>query len=446
MPEIHIKTLFLTILFGHIISLIIFSYNIYNRNTEGNKIKIFIYGILLELIATLFGYLEVKSHSNFLLLSSVLTHYFGIAFLVYSITYINKVKTSIQFKRLMIITFIAFVLYTCFINNVMYRVFLNGLFLSSLFLFLFYKTIFDSNQSRPQYVVGIIALFCVFANGNRAVQSIMGSELYMFQDNIVQIIWAISYLLITYFFPLLLLFSIQEQNLKLVKDLNNTKDIFFKVVAHDLKSPIIQMIQLAESVESNKEDLDKDIIIDFVREMRQSSERGFKVLENLMEWAKSQTEGIVFNPTTFSAKALIEENIALAQGKLDKKHITISTFHDDFESITADKHMLNTIVRNLLSNAIKFTYQNGNIFISFKQSPEEITFSIKDDGKGMTSKELDKLFKIESSFTTPGTNDETGTGIGLLLCKEFVNKHNGKIWAESELGKGSTFSFSIPVQ
>ena len=237
--------------------------------------------------------------------------------------------------------------------------------------------------------------------------------------------------------------SLNKKNKKL-NELNATKDKFFKIIAHDLKTPIGQMIQISDFIEKRYPKIPEDKLLKLLNAIKHSSVHGFKLLENLLEWSRSQTSIIEFKPENLVIHKLFEDNIELLKSSAAQKHIQLLNNVDKNIKVMADKNMINTIIRNLLSNAIKFTSQNGKVELFNRDTPGNTEFMVKDNGIGMTEDESLKLFKIESSSSKEGTNSEVGTGIGLILCKEFIDKHNGKIWVNSEVNKGSTFCFSIP--
>ena len=230
-----------------------------------------------------------------------------------------------------------------------------------------------------------------------------------------------------------------------LRQMNITKDKFFSIIAHDLKSPFNSIVGFSEVLvehinNKNYADINKyaDIIC-------QSSNRALNLLMNLMEWAQSQIGRIEFNPEYFEIEDFINETILLYADIAEKKSISITKILPHNTPIFADKAMISTVFRNLLSNAIKFTQTNGVIIISAEQKNKEFMISVCDSGIGMPPKRLDTLFRIDEIHSTLGTNMEKGTGLGLILCKEFVEKHGGKIWVDSNVGIGSTFNFTIPI-
>jgi len=234
-----------------------------------------------------------------------------------------------------------------------------------------------------------------------------------------------------------------KKNAEELRDLNATKDKFFSIIAHDLKSPFNSILGFSDLLINNFSDYDKDEIEKYLRTIESSSKQAFELLENLLVWARSQTGSIHYQPETIELKSIIHENINLLTNQAERKNIQIFSTITDEAFVNGDRNMINTILRNLLANAIKFTPQFGKIFVSLIPNDESYEISIKDNGIGIAEENIPKLFRIDSKFSTLGTEKEKGTGLGLILCKEFVEKHGGKIWARSELGKGSTFIFSL---
>lgn len=232
---------------------------------------------------------------------------------------------------------------------------------------------------------------------------------------------------------------------KELERLNAEKDKFFSIIAHDLKSPFNSIMgfssQLLESI--NQEE--NEVIEQYAKIILKSSERAMNLLMNLMEWSRSQTGRIEFSPEYFELVSLIKEASLLASDAASHKNIQLDIDGPSKVLIFADKHMMSTILRNLLSNAIKFTPNDGRIKISLKVDRKTVQISVADSGVGMSEELTKNIFKINQNISTKGTQNETGTGLGLLLCKDFVERHNGKIWVESEIEVGSVFHFSIPI-
>ena len=229
-----------------------------------------------------------------------------------------------------------------------------------------------------------------------------------------------------------------------LRELNATKDKFFSIIAHDLKNPFNAVIGYSNLLIEQVMEKDYEGIYNYATIIKDSSLRAMSLLNNLLIWARSQTGKMAFNPEYIELVPLIEEVLALLNDSAHQKTIAITTDLTHNVQVFADKEMICTVLRNLVSNALKFTHPGGKVTISVHLLEEGSVVEVSDNGMGIKKENIYKLFKIDESYSTRGTQNESGTGLGLLLCKEFVEKHGGKIWAESEVGKGSKFSFVIP--
>jgi PAS domain S-box-containing protein len=238
------------------------------------------------------------------------------------------------------------------------------------------------------------------------------------------------------------------QILKIAEDLkqiNDTKDKFVSIIAHDVRTPIIALIGYAEILADDIDELQKSEIKEFASSIVEISKQTIGLLTNLLEWSRLQTGRIEFHPAPLNAYSISENTIALLTSNAEQKNITIINKIDKESFIYADDNMMQSIFNNLITNAIKFTNRNGLITLTAKRLDDMIHFSVKDNGVGMDEDKSLMLFEVGKSFTTPGTTNEKGSGLGMILCKDFVKKHGGEIWVESISGKGSEFFFTIPV-
>jgi len=236
--------------------------------------------------------------------------------------------------------------------------------------------------------------------------------------------------------------KLNELNDQLI-ELNSTKDKLFSIIAHDLKNPFNTILGFAELLNIKYDKLTEDKKHKYIHVIYNSSKNIYNLLENLLQWARIQSNGIAFEPTTFNLKQVVEQNAALLNENIAKKNMTVEYENTDYYDVYADFNMINTVVRNLLSNSIKFTLENGKIVFSCSKNSKFVEFSITDNGIGMSKEEIEKLFRIDIQFSKSDSVGEEGSGIGLILCKDFIEKNWGKIWVESELDKGSTFHFTL---
>jgi PAS domain S-box-containing protein len=230
-----------------------------------------------------------------------------------------------------------------------------------------------------------------------------------------------------------------------LRTLNATKDKFFSIIAHDLKSPFNAILGFSNLLVNQVKENDYEDVEKYAEIIQQSSLRAIELLMNLMEWSRSQTGRMEFNPEFIEMDKLIRDIIDLLIDSANQKSINVHLNISPNIPVVADKAMISTVLRNLVSNAIKFTRQGGEIVVSAEQRQDGLMVYVKDNGVGIEKTDIAKLFRIDEIYSKPGTQREKGTGLGLILCKDFIEKHNGKIWLESEVGKGSTFYFSIPI-
>ncbi len=226
---------------------------------------------------------------------------------------------------------------------------------------------------------------------------------------------------------------------------NSTKDKFFSIIAHDLKNPFNDLIGFAQLLSMNAHKYDKDKLTQFSHIILDSSRRGYNLLENLLEWSRSQTGTLKFHPARIDIKKLVVETIETIEQQTKKKDINIENRLDGGIHLFIDQNMMKTVIRNLLTNSIKYSNANGNVRIDGNKDDNHYEMRIRDNGVGIKEKDIDKLFRIDQSYSTEGTANEKGTGLGLILSKEFVERNKGKIWVESEYGKGSTFFIRLPL-
>ena len=240
--------------------------------------------------------------------------------------------------------------------------------------------------------------------------------------------------------------KILESQKEQLIELNNTKDKFFSIISHDLKSPFNAILGFSNLLLKEYKSLNDDERVDIIQHVSTSAESAFKLLDNLLTWAKSQSGSIKYSPNTFDFNQSIAETVDDLQGQATEKEIQIFNEVAEHTEVFGDKNMLSMVLRNLISNALKFTNNGGEVRVGSEYCEGKMLVSVSDTGIGIAEENLARLFKISENVTTIGTNNEKGTGLGLILCKEFIEQHGGSIWAEREVGKGTTFYFSIPTK
>jgi signal transduction histidine kinase len=235
----------------------------------------------------------------------------------------------------------------------------------------------------------------------------------------------------------------KENEVNLLK-LNNDKDKFFSIISHDLRSPFNGMLGLLEILADDYSDYSDEERLNLIQASHASALKAFNLLSDLLEWARLQNNKVHIENETIDLREVLKKNITLYLRDAEKKDISIRNSISQNTNVTIDVNSLTTIVRNLLINAIKFTPNGGSIELNSKQMQNHIELSIKDTGVGMTPDTIDRLFRLDENFTMPGTNNEKGTGLGLIICNDLLTLNAWKMNIKSEPGHGTTFKILIP--
>lgn len=230
-----------------------------------------------------------------------------------------------------------------------------------------------------------------------------------------------------------------------LRESNISKDMLFSIIAHDLRAPFSALLGLSETVIHYIDDYSKEDLRDNMLKIHASSEAVYGLLENLLAWSRLQRGLLRYRPETIALAALADDLRALFLSQAEHKAVTLT--HDIPEGVTvyADKSMLETILRNLLSNAIKFTGPGGSVTVSAIPRESVVEIAVIDTGVGVSDEDIPRLFRVDTQYTQVGTQGEHGTGLGLNLCRELVEHHQGTIWVDSRQGHGSAFRFTLPI-
>lgn len=236
-----------------------------------------------------------------------------------------------------------------------------------------------------------------------------------------------------------------KENEQKLREANAAKDKFFSIIAHDLKNPFNVLSNFSENLKKNFDSMDTEKRRYYIDEMNKSVKSLLKLTENLLEWSRAQTGRLKFEPTEFDFYEIAFNNVYLMKKNAEAKNISLSTDIKPETYVYADYNMAMTVVRNLVSNAVKFTDENGEVRISSQSENGHLKVEISDTGIGIPKENIEKIFRIDENHTTKGTAKEEGTGLGLIVCKEFIERNGGSISVESEPEKGSTFKFTLPI-
>lgn len=240
--------------------------------------------------------------------------------------------------------------------------------------------------------------------------------------------------------------EIKKQETEL-KELNSQKDKFFSIIAHDLINPFHILLGISTTLIEEYDSMDDSTRLEHINLIRESSISGYQVLDNLLQWSRSRLKSLEAHPKNISITKIIEDEIRNARQSAESKNINLIILGDAGTNfiVNADSSMMHVVMRNLIANAIKFSKSGGTIEISNSKKENYVITRVNDNGIGITEDILVKLFRIDEQISTVGTEGESGSGLGLILCKEFVEKNNGEIWCESSTGTGSSFYVSLPA-
>jgi PAS domain S-box-containing protein len=232
---------------------------------------------------------------------------------------------------------------------------------------------------------------------------------------------------------------------KKLKEMNESKDKFFNIIAHDLKTPFAQITKLAELALSSYQQEKFDDLAIFLNYLEKSSRQGFALLNNLLTWARNQVNQSPFNLVSFNPEEIINEVMEECRITADQKEMKLISRMKSTKAVIADENMVKSILRNLINNAIKFSFRQGKVILSVEESQDRFNFCVRDFGTGIPESDQHKIFRLDSHHTCKGTENEQGNGLGLIICKEFAEKNNGTLSFKSKPGSGTCFCLSLPV-
>lgn len=445
------KTVFQLYFLGNFfVCILIFSYSFSYATVENRKIlKWFGYGKLLLTIGWIFLFLR-NIIPDFISINIANTIVFSACcYETIAILALLKSRSSKVYRlqiKITIITILIFNLATIFNATINTRVLIAALGLFAIYLppTITYFSEKGHNLFRIFYGLCYVAFEVLIII--RIIFNYLNPQKDFFSYTIFDSLYNIGLFLLSLISTVGFLLLVKEkQDLKIQKLLRD-RNQFFSIIAHDLRGPLGASVGLSEILAENIEDYSPEEAKEITEMLYQSNKNSYKLLENLLDWSQVQTGMMEYSPKRISLNTLIQENIELNQNAALNKNIILLFESIDFIEVEADKNMIDTIIRNLLTNAIKFTNKNGEIKVNLHRGPKNAVVSITDSGIGIPKDIKEKLFRTKGKITQRGTEDELGTGLGLLLCSEFVKKHKGEIWVESEFGKGSTFKFTLPLE
>lgn len=444
------KTVFLLYFWANLfICILIFSYSFSYATSDNKKIlKMFGYGKLLLTI----GWILIALRNiilDFISINIANTFIFSACcYETIAMLYILRIKSKSRYKLQIAITAITVLIFNTIIiigTSISTRILIVSIGIFAIYLppTIRYFAEKRHNFFRSFYVLCYAAFEILIII--RAIYIYNNPQKDFFSNSLFDSLYSISLFLLSLIGTVGFLLLVKERQDFKIRKLLNDKNQFFSIIAHDLRGPLGSSVGLAQLLNEEVEDYSREEIKEITEMLYESNKNSYKLLENLLDWARVQTGMIEFSPKKIVLNNLIQENVELNKLTALNKNIKLWFEASEPVEVNADKNMIDTIVRNLLTNAIKFTGKNGEIKVQLQRKNNMAEISITDNGIGIPDNVKEKLFKINRKATQKGTDNETGSGLGLLLCNEFIAKHQGEIIAESEPGKGSVFRFTLPL-
>ena len=447
MIDIDVKTLFIFSAAANIFIISLFATYIKVYKVKNPIINIFVLSRVLGIFFLIILSLRASLPSNLNIIINSTVYLFLVYYELYCISFIEREFNFKHFKRFLIIPLILSIISYFFItNSESYRIFIMALNVAIMYAFSSYLLLTEKGKTKIQYLTGYIFVIISLLILTRSFGALSINGVEMYSMSYVMVIPLIFFLILNLIFPLLLIFILKEKdNLKLL-ELNKSKDKFFSIIAHDLRGPLGGLQQIGELLWLNN--ITDEIREKLTKTLYQNSKNTFNLLDNLLKWANANAGLIISKPTNLNLHKIILTNIRLFQSQIKLKNLTLNCNFENDLFVYADSDMIDTVIRNLVSNAIKFTPNNGEIEIvlaKIDKTSNVCTIAIIDDGVGINKQSQLKVFEIDSTLSTLGTNKEKGTGLGLKLCKEFLTINNGDIWIESNVNNGTSVYISLPL-
>lgn len=452
--EMDIRTLFLMFAIGYLLTTLCLLVYVLVHKPKKPILNIFIVSRFLVTVSSiLFVLRSPTSHISYIVFSNLVIIY-TTCFEAYCILNANKSyngKKFLKFNLIPALLSIVFILFSIGDENA--RVIVLSVMFTLGFMTCGISLLVDKQKTKIQkvaagiyFILSALFLFRVII----AIQLNLGVYSgYGIQPILYTLFYFISFSWVV--IMLLILkeqdaIKIQNDNIRLV-DLNNKKDKLFSIIAHDLKNPIGGLSMLGQALTTHYDNMTEEPKEKLIKVISESSKKTYSLLDNLLQWSRSETGLLELNKTRLKLKEIMESNLSLMREGINSKNMEVKIDLNDTDSAFADYNMINTVIRNLLTNAIKFTPKNGTIHIYTTKNNDgtDIQLSIEDNGVGIPKDVCATLFDIDSRYTSRGTEDESGTGLGLKLCKEFIDKNDGRISIKSEVNLGSTFTIELPI-
>lgn len=459
MLAIDLKTLFLFLIIGNTFTIIFFFIYIFFYYSRVQKLNEYVIARVLQSITWVAYYLNYRDLDSITMGVTMIPLAFGVALEIYCLLTANQQFVKKKFLSLFSIATIFSIFYFWASDNVSLRVVIASSFLSIFYGYTWIDFSIRKNRSKMQRAAGWIGFLVSALFLNRAIHTLsLKIDLVVHSQLYFNVLAGIGLIIICFAWPLIFLLLNNEYDKRIIleKDTllsekneqlekyNTAKDKLFRILSHDLRSPLSSMISFLDLVMYEIKEENYANIEYYAKMISQSAQEGYELLDNLLNWTVLQSGKEIVTPQKIDIEKLTDHIISLFQISLETKKIQIIKNIEPELCVFADRLMIETVVRNLISNAIKFSHNNGSIKISAYKEENNVIIEIKDTGIGINHENIKKMFDIKRSFSSEGTNHEKGTGLGLILCKEFIEKNNGTIEVSSEIGKGSAFKIILP--
>lgn len=450
MIDIDVKTLFVFTAAANIFIISLFATYVKLYKVKNPIIYIFMLSRVLGIIFLIMLSLRDGTPKPIGIIINTTLNLFIVFYEIYCISFIERKFDSKHFKRFLLIPVLFSIALSFFSTaSVSERMTAVSLSVSMIYAFTAYILLTEKGKTKIQFLTGYILALVALSLLMRALGAFFEVGTEVASTNYMLILPLMFFLILNLIIPLLLIFILKEKdNLKL-GELNKSKDKFFSIIAHDLRAPFGGLHQIGELLWLNKNEISDEKREKLTKVLYQNSKNTFNLLDNLLKWASANAGLIIYEPSSLNLNKIVLNNMSLFDSQIKLKNLKLSCNFDTDLFVYADTDMIDTVIRNLLSNAIKFTPSGGKIEIVIEKIDKinnSCTIAIVDSGIGMAKNSQLKVFEIDATISTLGTDKETGTGLGLKLCKEFLTINKGTIWIEINENKGTSVFISLPIE
>ncbi len=454
--NIDVKTLFYIFSLGNLFIIFFFAAYVYFYKVKNNILNIFIIAkVLFAILWVLYALRHEISDFYSIILANIFL-IFAIYLDLYCVTYVNETFNKKKFLNTLAIPIIFSIIFILISNsNQTIRIIVISFFVAFFYIVGGLTILLKANKTKIQIAVSYLCfIICSLFVYRMFWAYFEETALVVYPNSGVQLLTYLFLVLGSFIFPMILLIILKEKqehdiiiSNNSLKLLNKNKSNFFSIIAHDLKGPLGTYTKLIELLLNKHKEMPINQREEFLMKLHNSSTQMFNLLENLLKWSKVESGTTKVHPNDTVLKDIINPVALLMKNSLDLKNLDLVIAIPEEETVYCDYNMIMTVIRNLLSNAIKFTPNNGKITIlSKKVNDNYLEIRIEDTGVGIPSKDLNSIFDLNSDLNTNGTNNETGTGLGLKLAKEYIKKNNGTIGIESVVNVGTTVWIHLPTK